>query len=220
MSEVLARFQDLKGIGPATEARLHEAGIRTWEALATAASALAAVGGSAKEVAGLVAARRAEAEAAETEAAQAERRAAPGPAAPAPRAQHALPGGEPATVVEPEPAGLPAAVSPSRDHLVVLDAGKAIGGAAKEIALTVDGLGAVAGAGYRAELCTRRLGDHPVADWSVAARRSGPVPVDDGGVLPLDFGPVPLPAGIHRLQVRLHLGLLQPAAHPPTLTVA
>ncbi len=63
MSEVLARFRDLKGIGPATEARLHEAGIYSWEALATAASALAAVGGgsTAKEVAGLVAAQRAEA---------------------------------------------------------------------------------------------------------------------------------------------------------------
>jgi len=65
MSESLARFRDLQGIGPATEARLHEAGIYTWEALDAAASALAAVRGNGdtlREVAGLVAARRSEAE--------------------------------------------------------------------------------------------------------------------------------------------------------------
>lgn len=43
MSESLASFRDLKGIGPANEARLHEAGIYTWEALGAAATALAAV---------------------------------------------------------------------------------------------------------------------------------------------------------------------------------
>lgn len=207
MSEVLARFRDLKGIGPATEARLHEVGIHSWEALATAASALAAVrgGDTAKEVAALVAAHRAEAES---------EQALRAPAGDGP------PGGEPATVVEPVPAVTPAPVSPSRDHLVVLDAGKAIGGAERDIALTVDGLGAVAGAGYRAELCTRRLGDaRDDAAWSVAARRSGPVPVGDRGALPLEFGPVRLEAGIHRLQVRLHLQLPRAAARPPVLAV-
>ena len=33
MSESLARFRELKGVGPAIEARLHEAGVFTWEAL-------------------------------------------------------------------------------------------------------------------------------------------------------------------------------------------
>ncbi len=45
MSQSLASLRDLKGIGPATEARLHKAGVYTWEALGAAASALAAVRG-------------------------------------------------------------------------------------------------------------------------------------------------------------------------------
>ena len=45
MGESLASFRELKGIGPATEARLHESGILTWETLAVAATALAAVHG-------------------------------------------------------------------------------------------------------------------------------------------------------------------------------
>src|SRR5215472_17071547 len=60
MSESLASFRDLKGIGPATEARLHEAGVYTWEALGVAASALAAVrgdGDTLREVAYLVVAQ-------------------------------------------------------------------------------------------------------------------------------------------------------------------
>src|SRR5262245_58129783 len=64
MGHSLASFRDLKGIGPATEARLHETGIYTWEALAVAATALAAVreGDTPRDVASAVAARRAEAE--------------------------------------------------------------------------------------------------------------------------------------------------------------
>ena len=63
MGEALASFRDLKGIGPATEARLHETGMYTWEALAAAAAALASVRGSGdtlREIAGAVAARRTE----------------------------------------------------------------------------------------------------------------------------------------------------------------
>ena len=45
MSESLASFRDLKGIGPATEARLTRR-VYTWEALGAAASALAAVRGN------------------------------------------------------------------------------------------------------------------------------------------------------------------------------
>jgi hypothetical protein len=65
MGGSLASFRDLKGIGPATEARLYETGIYTWEALAVVATALAAVrdeGETLRHVANAVAARRAEAE--------------------------------------------------------------------------------------------------------------------------------------------------------------
>jgi hypothetical protein len=40
MSDVLASFRELKGIGPATEAKLHEAGVYTWAALAEVVTAL------------------------------------------------------------------------------------------------------------------------------------------------------------------------------------
>jgi hypothetical protein len=273
MSEVLARFRDLKGIGPATEARLHEAGIYTWEALGAAASALAAVrdGESTKEVAALVAAHGAEAGNPQAPHAPGGERleafvlrlAVTGDgdvrrcrlshvrtmdehssAACDPESlarfvqQHAglrddtvadLPAGT-GRVEEPVRAGLPAPASPSRDHLVVLDAGKAIGGADRAIALRVDGLGAVArGTGYRAELYTRPLGDDraghgPDGGWTAAARRSGRIgpgtqqDVGDGvpgSEVELAFGPVRLPAGVNRLQVRLHLQLPAPAARPP-----
>ena len=65
MGDSLANFRDLKGLGPATEARLHETGIYTWEALAAAATALAAVrgeGDTLRDVANAIAARRAEAQ--------------------------------------------------------------------------------------------------------------------------------------------------------------
>ncbi|RZT27640.1 hypothetical protein EV649_1411 [Kribbella sp. VKM Ac-2569] len=63
MSVPLASFRELKGIGPATEARLHESGIYTWETLAAAAAALASVHGEGetlRDVAHVVAARGAE----------------------------------------------------------------------------------------------------------------------------------------------------------------
>lgn len=71
MGQSLASFRDLKGIGPATEARLHETGVYTWDALAAAATALASVRGSGatpREVANAVAARRTEAGKADTDA--------------------------------------------------------------------------------------------------------------------------------------------------------
>jgi len=43
MSNSLASFRELKGVGPATEARLHEAGVFTWEALSEVLEAIAAV---------------------------------------------------------------------------------------------------------------------------------------------------------------------------------
>lgn len=43
MMTIDAPFQELKGIGRATEARLHEAGVRTWAGLATAVDAIARI---------------------------------------------------------------------------------------------------------------------------------------------------------------------------------
>lgn len=49
MSDSLASFRELKGVGPATEARLHEAGVFTWEALSQVAAALGSVRGATGE---------------------------------------------------------------------------------------------------------------------------------------------------------------------------
>ena len=40
MSDLLASFRELQGIEPAIEARLHKAGVYTWEALAEVLNAL------------------------------------------------------------------------------------------------------------------------------------------------------------------------------------
>ena len=43
MSDALASFRDLKGVGPAIEARLHEAGVYSWQALAEVVDALGSI---------------------------------------------------------------------------------------------------------------------------------------------------------------------------------
>ncbi len=45
MSDVLASFRELKGIGPATEAKLHEAGVYSWATLSEVVTALGNVRG-------------------------------------------------------------------------------------------------------------------------------------------------------------------------------
>ena len=62
MRESLASFRELKGIGPATEARLHAAGVYTWEALSEVVETLgklgACTGDHFRELAGQIAERR------------------------------------------------------------------------------------------------------------------------------------------------------------------
>lgn len=285
MNEQLASFRDLKGIGPATEARLHEAGIYTWEALATAASAIAAVRGNGdtlREVASRIAARRTE---------------AGGPAAPrlhdsehieafvlrmaltqdgAPLRstvthvrtmdEHNWAGWAPAELMgfveqrsgfehdlrrglqqdspqqssdgsPPEPSGesaatVPAqesappqrrrvakATPPSRNHVVVLDAGKALGGADREIRLTVTSTRPM-GFEYRAVLAARPLGMVSAngEGWSELAQDAGTGSATRE--LVLSFPAVPLPAGVHRLRLRMELTMPAPVGRPPTLTLA
>lgn len=268
MSESLASFRDLKGIGPATEARLHEAGVYTWEALGAAACALAAVcgnGGTLREVANLVAAQRTEA------GGQAALRLPGGErleafvlrmtlaADSAPRrctvthvrtvAEQAWAGWPPRELarfieeqsglrIPPAPDEEPsrggdgvsepsqdrrASASPqrpSRSHLVVLDAGKTIGGASRDFDLVVTNTRA-AGAdfGYRATLAARRLGagGSGVGWTSVASNAGTGHPTRE---LTLQFPAVQLPAGIHRLQLRLEVDLAAPTCQPPALALA
>ena len=268
MSESLASFRDLKGIGPATEARLYEAGVYTWEALGAAASALAAVRGNGDtlhEVANLVAAQRTEA------GGQVALRLPGGERLEAfvlrmtlaadgePRrctvthvrtlAERAWAGWTPAELarfieehsglrIKPSPADEPsrhsgrvsppsqhrrASASPqrrSRDHLVVLDAGKAIGGASRDVDLVVTNTRA-AGADfdYRATLAARRLGASDTSDgWTSIASHAGTG--HPGRELALRFPAVQLPTGVHRLQLLLEVNLPAPSRQSPALALA
>lgn len=287
MSESLASFRDLKGIGPATEARLHETGIYTWEALATAAAALAAVrdnGDTPRDIANAVAARGAEA---------GEGRTAPRSPGGAERLEAFVlrisltDGGEPQrsevthvrtmteqawagwrpaeltafvqkhTGIRPEPAphngkpanGKPAKAKPgkdnagkeaprkaapraeaprepvtrqplSADHVVVLDAGKAIGGTSRDVNLVVTNTRSARGDfGYRATLAARGLGRGQNGEgWTTVGTRSGTgSPRDE---MTLGFAGIQLPPGIHRLQLRLEVNLAAPAERAPALALA
>jgi len=267
MSEPLASFRDLKGIGPATEAQLHEAGVYTWEALGAAASALAAVrgeGDTLREVADLVAAQGSEAGGQEAPRLPAGERleafvlrmtlAADGE----PRrstathvrtmAKQSWAGWTPAELahfieehsglrIGPSPAEqshdgdrvsppsqqqrrAPASPQrPSRSHLVVLDAGKAIGGTSRDIDLVVTNTGA-AGADfdYRATLAARRLGARDTPDgWAKLATHAGTGhPTHE---LALRFPAVQLPSGVHRLQLLLEVNLPAPTSQPLALAL-
>lgn len=265
MSESLASFRDLKGIGPATEARLHEAGVYTWEALGAAALALAAVRGNGdtlREVADLVAAQRTEA------GGQAAPRLPGGERLEAfvlrmsmaadgePRrctvthvrtvADQAWAGWAPAELarfieehsgLRTRPAREPsrdgrrvspprhrrASASPqppSRDHIVILDAGKAIGGTSRDIDLVVTNTReAGADFDYRATLAARRLGAGDTGEnWTTLASQAGTGHPERE--LTLRFPAVQIPAGIHRLQLRLEVNLPTPARRRPALALA
>lgn len=114
----------------------------------------------------------------------------------------------------------PSPQRPSRDHLVVLDAGKAIGGASRDIDLVVT-TGRAAGADfdYRATLANRRLGAGGTGeDWTSLASHAGSC--QSARELALRFPAVQLPAGIHRLQLLLKVNLPAPASQPPALALA
>lgn len=266
MGEALASFRDLKGIGPATEARLHETGVYTWEALAAAASALASVRGNGdtlREIAGAVAARRTEengggadthtsgdgerleafvlrmslsargepqrcevthvrtmAEKAwagwrPTELAGFIQKHAKIRPEPAPRREPA--DKEPAAQRRKDPLSEQAS---SADHVLVLDAGKAIGGRSRDIDLVVTNTRSAGGSfGYRATLAGRGLGAGQNGDgWINLATRTGTGSA--GADLALGFQGVQLPFGIHRLQLRLEVSLPAPASRPPALSLA
>lgn len=268
MGDSFASFRDLKGIGPATEARLHETGIYTWEALAVAATALASVrgeGDTPRDVANAVVARRAEAEGrgtalrlpgggerlesfllrialtsdgapqrsevthVRTMAEQAwagwspgelanfiqehsgVRLAAPSHEEPKKRGRQA----SPRERRRPDPAPRP----PSPDHLVVLDAGKAIGGASRDLNFVITNTRAIEGDfGYRATLAARALGTGSNGEgWSTVASLAGTG--SPARAVMLEFPAVQLPAGIHRLQLRIEVKLPAPSRRPPKLAL-
>jgi hypothetical protein len=278
VSGPLASFRDLKGIGPATEARLHEAGIYSWEALAAAATALAAVRGEGetlRDVAQRVAELRGgtgdqsapRIPGSEHLEAFVLRMALTADGVPLrstmthvrTMTEQAWAGWTPADLVRfveehsgvrlpPAPEKLPAvaepahhgngtsppsprrrataAAPPSRQHLVVIDAGKAIGGASRDIELAVaDSRAKVTEFDYRATLAARPLGAgaNGGEGWTTVAGHAGTSHPGTGSPaheLALRFPGVRLPPGIQRLQLRLEVKLAAPARQPPALALA
>lgn len=267
MSQTLASFRDLKGIGPATEARLHESGIYTWEALAVAATALASVRGEGetlRDVASGVAARCVEAggEAAGPRRPDGERLeafvlrialAADGEPQRSEvthvrtMAERTWVGWTPDQLADfirkhagvrsvparrPEEAsrdkgrartrGKPAAAPRqpvSTDHVVVLDAGKTLGGPTRDINLVITNTRAAGGDfGYRATLAARRFGSGANgAGWTAVGGQSGTGSAEHD--VALGFPAVQLPAGIHSLQLRFELKLSAPTSRLPSLVL-
>lgn len=266
MSDSLASFRELKGVGPATEARLHEAGVFTWEALSQVAAALGSVRGATGESLHDLSGRIAE---------HAAVAGASGPRPPNADRNEAFivrivvaDGGEPirSTMIHvrtqtersstgwsgdellrfiEEHAGMPVGAAPaaaderaaeqapadqaataprrrpSRVHVAVLDAGKAIGGASRDIELDLatDKVGDVPELEYQATLSGRPFGEagRP-STWTTLARQAGRVAVSDR--LPLRFAAVALPPGIQRLRVEVALRLPEPTEDAPKLAIA
>lgn len=269
MSDTLANFRELNGIGPATEAKLHEAGVYTWAAMSEVLHALIKVRGM---TAGKLKALSAQAArlASEPDAAtvsgpsnperseafilrmavamdgrptrstvthvrsQTERPwsgwspgevievieertglVAEAPSAPADGA------GEPELEpeLEPEPAPEPAQVA-SADHVLALDAGRAVGGGRRSIDLVVStaNMAEIGEFEYRATLAGRPYGAPLDESWSTLAQRTGRGVSRES--LPLRFEQVELPAGISRLRLDMALRLQQPQRTVPVLELA
>jgi hypothetical protein len=260
MHDSLASFRELKGIGPATEARLHAAGVYTWEALSEVVETLGKLGACGgdhfRELAGQIAERR-PAEAASPRRGDGERSEAfvvrialAGDGQPVrstvthvrTQTEQPLAGWSPAAVIRliesqaalprrsrpaeedeaasdpvPDPAPAPA---PS-EHLVVLDAGRAIGGSRRTIELVVqtNRMGDPASFEYRATLAGRPYGGAGDAtSWTVLSSDAGRG--RPPARLPVRFEAVELPPGLHRLRLELDLRLARPRAEAPALALA
>lgn len=246
MTGVLASFRELRGIGPATESRLHEAGVYTWEALADVLAALANVRGGvdglrdelaefANRVDGVSGADSERAEAfvlrlavtagavkrcSVTHVRSQEEQVWPQWA---PEdllgfiREHAELTKPPQS--RPSPPVTSAGDASTRHHLVLLDAGKVLGGGRRAVELLVptEELADVGVVDWTATLGGRAMGADGATSWEAPDRLVGRVAPPEPMLL--RFGPVPLPSGLQRLWLRLELQLSAPVAGVPELAV-
>jgi hypothetical protein len=247
MGDVLASFRELKGVGPATEGRLHAAGVRTWPALGEVLAALARTRSADPlgELSEQVAARSSTVDedgnpgSANDELVESFiLRVALGADAQALHSavvhvrsqdEQPWPGWQPAEVIRfvEDRVGLTALAtpaaradddspSPSRDHLVVLEAGKVIGGRRRSIALQVatERLIGVHEVEYGATLVGRALGRVDEAERMLGEQVGRAHPPAG---LPLQFDDVDLAPGVQRLRLRLAVRLPSPRREAPLL---
>jgi hypothetical protein len=244
---VLASFRELRGIGPATESRLHEAGVYSWKALADVLAALANVRGgvdalrdelaelSASHVDGGSGAGSERAEAfvlrlavtagavkrcsvthVRSQEEQVWPQWAPDDLLGFIREHAELPK---APQIRPSPPGMSAGDAGTRHHLVLLDAGKVLGGGRRAVELLVptEELADVGVVDWTATLGGRAMGADGATSWEAPDRLVGRVTPPEPMLL--RFGPVPLPSGLQRLWLRLELRLSAPVAGVPELAV-
>lgn len=274
MAESLASFRELQGVGPATEARLHQAGIHSWRALSDVLAALGGMRSRGREPLRALAERAAARAAEEGDAPGGERFEAfivrlaldadgaplrtsvthvrsqaehmtvgwipdeaarfvedclrvrrPG-ADPPQRAESRSPRSAPGDAVpapvltlQPGAADAAAPAVAVRDHVIDLDLGRMLGGTGRGVELDAhQATGSTAWRSCRATLLRRAYGlPGSDAGWAAAQVRTGHIG-PDGRIL-LRFDDVVLPAGLHRLRIRVAVGLSAPDPRPPVLAV-
>lgn len=270
MSDMPATFRELKGIGPASEARLHEAGVLSWAGLAEVLAVLNQVQGrgsgtsTVRELAALAAARAGQVGDGDAPHLPAGERSeafvvrialdsgdghpmrsslthvrtqnehewagwAPGEVvaaiedeagAAAVEAEAAAPA---ASSENPRPTRRrPAAARPGEngmpepEQILVLDAGKVIGGTPRDIELHVPDTRSVGTLfSYRATLVSHTMG---TSEWVTWGRQEGTAEPPSG--LPLRFEQVELTPGVHQLQVQLAIRTAAPLGRAPALVLA
>lgn len=212
-----ANFREINGIGPAFEAELHEAGVRTWSSLAAVLGALGHVKGIASD--GLRDLRD-EVRARASEADQASGPTLAEPKEGATPSESVADAPVPATAVEVADASDDAAAvsHESRTYTIPLDAGPFIGGHGHDVdlALVTDDVDS-ADLESAAELAARTFGD-AAAPWVPLGRESGRCAPPEQPTL--HFSDVDLAPGVYRTRLQLTVTLPEPTHTAPSISIA
>ena len=199
MSDDYANFRELKGIGPATEAELHDAGVRTWASLAAVLTALIHVRGVATDT--LRALR--------DQASEADRASDAAPAADDKNGHE--PAGDTPDDADPPIHGdmPPHGRAPALEHHLMLEAGKALGGHTRTFDLALATAELDDEFTYDATLVGRIYGASD--GWTTLGRRAGQGRAPH---LPLHFADVDLAPSLHQLRLDLTVTLATPRDTP------
>lgn len=203
MSDNDARFRTLKRIGPAIEAELHDAGVRTWASLAAVLTALIRVRGVATDALRALRDQASEADRASDAAPAADERDGHEP-------DRDAPAGGMSDDAPPVPdTSPPQGGTEALEHHLVLDAGKALGGRTRTVDLSLATAELDDGFAYDATLVGRIYGAPD--EWTTLGRHSGQGRTSP---VPLQFAEIDLAPGLHQLRLDLTVTLPTPRDRP------